>query len=199
MAHITGGRFKGTPLLMPPRIRATESKVRQALFNILGEFVEGACVLDGFAGSGALGLEALSRGAAFAAFIEAEHGAIQAIRHNLARLSPALPEGSWQVLRAPVAKGFRLLSEAGKRFNLVLLDPPYRTAEGKKALNSLVGCAILAPAGLVAVEHERQAILPQTIGSLLQWKRHRYGDTVLSFYRPFDAGPGPAAGALAQG
>ena len=98
MLRISGGAFKGTALSTPRHIRATETKVRQALYNILGQVVAGARVLDAFAGSGALGLEALSRGAAFAAFVDSDTEAILAIRDNLARASDAAPRENWRVV-----------------------------------------------------------------------------------------------------
>ena len=170
-------------MVTPPALRATESKVRQALFNILGAVVEGARVADGFAGSGALGFEALSRGAAFVAFVESDPTAIVCIRDNLERLSTELPRDAWRILHLEVDRGLRELAESESPFDVVLLDPPYRSEEGKKALNALVEYAILAPAGLVVVEYDARTALPPAAGPLQQFKRHRYGDTVLSFYR----------------
>ena len=178
MAKITGGQFKGVNLVMPAAIRATEAKVRQAVFNILGSFVEGARVLDGYAGSGALGLEALSRGAEFAAFIESDPGSILAIRDNLARLERQLPRSAWRVVHGETDWGIRQLAAS----------PPYRSEEGKKALNSVVECAILAPSGVVVIEHDQRTDLPASLGPLRRGKRHRYGDTVLSLYQ---RGPHP--------
>ena len=183
MARITGGRFKGLSLIVPPQIRATEAKVRQAVFNILGAFIEEARVLDVFAGSGALGLEALSRGAAFAAFIESDTDAVMAIRDNLERVGAELPRSAWRVVHLDVERGLRQLAKAEPPFDVVLLDPPYRTGEGKKALNTVVDCAMLAPAGIVILEHDARTDLPASIGPLRREKRHRYGDTVLSLYQ----------------
>lgn len=184
MPRIAGGQFKGIPLAVPGGIRATEGKVRQAIFNILGPAVVGARVLDGFAGSGALGLEALSREAAFVAFIESDPEAVVAIRDNLARLDNDLARGAWRVVHAPIERGLRALAESEAPFDIALFDPPYRTDEGKKALNALVRYAMLAPAGIVGIEHDQRTALPSTIGPLQQRKTHRYGDTVLSFYQP---------------
>ena len=181
--RITGGLFKGFPLVMPRQIRATAAKVRQALYNILGSSIEEARVLDGFAGSGALGLEALSRGAAFVAFIESDTDAVMSIRDNLARVESQLPRSAWRLVHLDVERGLRQLATAEPPFDVILLDPPYRTEEGKKALNTVVECAILAPAGLVAIEHDQRTLLPSSIGPLQQRTRHRYGDTVLSFYQ----------------
>jgi 16S rRNA (guanine(966)-N(2))-methyltransferase RsmD len=183
MLRVTGGRFRGIPLVSPTRIRVTEAKVRQALFNILGPSVEGARVLDGFAGSGAIGIEALSRGAAFVAFIEMDGEAILSIRDNLERVAPGVPRTAWRIVHLDVECGLRQLAKAERPFDLVVLDPPYRSAEGKKALNTVVGCAMLAPAGLIVVEHDQRSVLPSSVGPLQRGRQHRYGDTVLSFYR----------------
>lgn len=183
--RIAAGTLKGVPLIVPPGVRATSSKVRQALFNILGDLVEGARVIDGFAGSGALGLEALSRGAAFVAFIESDTEAVLAIRDNLARLAPApvqAPRRS-RLLHLEAEPGLRQLAKDEAPFDLILLDPPYRTEEGKKSLSVIVECAMLVPAGIVAIEHDLKTALPASIGPLRQMKQHRYGDTVLSFYQ----------------
>ena len=180
MLRISGGQFKGRSLKVPPALRATEAKVRQALFNILASRIEGARVVDGFAGSGSLGLEALSRGAAFVAFIESEGEAVVSIRDNLARLE--VPPHAWRVLHLDLERGLGELAKTEPPFDLVLLDPPYRGDEGKKALNTVVECAILAPAGLIAIEHDQRTALPAMVGPLQQRTRHRYGDTVLSFY-----------------
>ena len=184
MIRISGGRFKGRALTLPPRLRPTEAKVRQALFNILGEAVVGARVVDGFAGSGAIGLEALSRGAAFVAFVEADTEAVLSIRDNLSRLSGELSPNTWQLVHLDVERGLRYLARTPPPFDLVILDPPYRLQEeAKKALNTVGECAMLARTGLVAIEHHQRTILPVSAASLQQWRQHRYGATVLSFYR----------------
>ncbi len=183
MLRITGGQFKGLALAAPKTIRATEAKVRQALFNILGAFVEGARVLDGFAGSGALGVEALSRGAAFVAFIESDTEAVLSIRDTLQRLDAEVPRSAWRVLHLDFERALRQLAQAEPPFDLILLDPPYRSDEGKKALNAVGEYAMLAPAGLLVLEHDQRTAVPATSGPLEQHTRHRYGDTVLSFYQ----------------
>jgi len=189
MVRITGGEFKGLSLRVPRALRATEAKVRQALFNILGDAVEGARVVDAFAGSGAIGLEALSRGAAFVAFLESATEAVMAIRDNLTRLGPQVPRTAWRLLHLEVEHGLRTLTGAERPFDLVVCDPPYRSEEGKKALKAVGEYAILAPAGIVVVEHDHRTVLPSSMGPLQQGKRHRYGGTVLSFYHMTSAQP----------
>ena len=183
MLHISAGRFKGVRLVTPPQIRATEGKVRQALFNILGVFIEDARVIDGFAGSGSLGLEALSRGAAFVAFLESDTDALLSLRDNVERIAVELPRNAWRILHLDVERGLWTLAREQPPFDLILLDPPYRTDEGKKALITVGECAMLAPSGLVVIEHERRADMPLALGHLTRDRQHRYGDTVLSFYR----------------
>ena len=183
MIRITGGVWKGRVLAAPATIRATEAKVRQAFFNIMGPAMEGARLLDGFAGSGAVGLEALSRGAGFVAFIESDTEAALSIRDNLERLGSEFSREAWRIVHLDFERGLRQLAGVEPPFDLIWLDPPYRSEEGKNALNAVAGCDILAPAGIIAVEHHRRTDIPAAAGSLQQWKQHRYGDTVLSFYR----------------
>ena len=80
-------------------------------------------------------------------------------------------------------RGLRQLAKDERPFDVILLDPPYGSDEGKKALNAVVGCAMLAPSGIVVFEHDSRPTLPSSIGPLQQRTRHRYGDTVLSFYQ----------------
>ena len=183
MVRISAGAFRGFVLTVPRQIRATESKVRQALFNILGSAIEGARVMDGYAGSGAFGLEALSRGAAFVTFIEADTEAVMSIRDNLSRLGADVPRDAWRVVHLEMERGLPQVAKDERPFDVIILDPPYRTDEGKKALNSVVDCAMLAPTGLIIIEHDRRTDYPARVGPLQQCKRHRYGDTVLSFYQ----------------
>ena len=184
MSSITGGRFKGQHLVVPNPIRATQAKVRQALFNILGDAVIGARVLDGFAGSGAVGLEALSREAAFVAFVESDTDAVLSIRDHLRRMESEVPRDAWRVVHREIESGLRQVAKDEGPFDLIFFDPPYRSDEGKKALNVVVEYAMLRPSGFLVIEHERRALPPTSVGFLRQWKQHRYGDTVLSFYRP---------------
>jgi 16S rRNA (guanine(966)-N(2))-methyltransferase RsmD len=180
---VIAGQFKGRVLKAPPQIRATGSKVRQALFNILGDFIAEARVADVFAGSGAYGIEALSRGAAYVAFIEQDTESVLCLRDNLALLEAECPREQWRLLHLDARRGLEELAHSEPPFDVVICDPPYRTDEGKKALQALGGCAILADTGLVVIEHEQRSMFPASIGHLRQCKQHRYGDTVLSFYQ----------------
>lgn len=181
--RIAAGSLKGLTLRVPRHIRATEDKVRQALFNVLGSGIVGARVIDGFAGSGSLGLEALSRGARLVVFLESHPACLRAIRANLARLDAAGVEGRWQVWPGDALRRLRQLARRGPPVDVILLDPPYGGSWGKKSLNVVAGCGILSPAGVLCVEHARPNELPLRVGPLAMVKQHRYGETVLSFYR----------------
>ncbi len=182
MIHVSAGDYKGMRLEAPRHIRPTEGQVRQALFNILAGVIPGARVLDGYAGSGALGIEALSRGAAFAAFVEQDTECILAIRDNLSKLHD-LPRSAWRVVQGDMERALRQLSELEKPFDVILFDPPYKTDEAIKALQQVVQYAMIAPTGILVIEHDRRTELPKIAGPIKQLKQHRYGETVLSFYQ----------------
>ncbi len=182
MAYVLAGQLKGMRLTVPSRIRATEAKVRLALFNILQAVIEGAGVLDGCAGSGALGLEALSRGAASAVFVDSDPACVRAIQENLAKARHKGLQAVTQIIRADVVQGLKRLARHGAVFDLILLDPPYDDSVGKKALNVVAEYAMLAPAGVLCLEHATRTAVPPEAGSLILIKQHRYGGTVLSFY-----------------
>ncbi len=183
MIRISAGEFRGICIDTPGAIRPTEGKVRQAIMNILHAVIPGARVIDGFAGSGALGIEALSRGAGFTAFIESSPEGFIAIRDNLGKLEGQLDRYRYRILNMEVERGLKALAANEAPFDLILLDPPYRTSEGKNALKVVSECAILSPAGVAMVEHHRLDELPDSAGPLRRCKQHRYGDTVLSFYQ----------------
>lgn len=182
MARISGGLLRGRTLVVPKQIRATEEKVRQAFFNILGSAIVGATVLDGFAGSGAFGLEALSRGAGRVIFLESHPASIKAIRENLAKIAGEPLEGEWVVHPGDVLRRLGEVAREEGPFDIVVFDPPYEAVEGKKLLNAVNDCAILTASGVLCLEHALRDEPPSRVGPLALVKQHRYGGTVLSFY-----------------
>jgi len=176
--RIVAGRWGGRRLTSPKGsgTRPTSDRVREALFSILGDFVQDARVLDLFAGSGALGLEALSRGAATATFVDSAAPAVAAVRTNLQAL-----EGEADVRRADALRFLRAATGQTRHYDLVLLDPPYRLAErlGRELSEALP--AVLAPAGLVVSESDRRA--PLDLDLPLKDER-RYGDTLIRIHDP---------------
>lgn len=182
MLRILGGLYKGRRLARPPLIRPTSDKVRQAAFNILGEAVVGARVLELYAGSGALGLEALSHGAAQVTLVESEAQCVRAIKANITQLG-AGASGRATVIAGRATQVLARLGRGGERFDLVLMDPPYDGGMGRKCLIQLEAYAIITPCGWAMLEHAAQDAMPQAVGQLKRCSQHRYGDTVLSLYQ----------------
>jgi len=181
--RIIAGRFRGQGIAAPRGLatRPTADRVREALFSILGD-VEGLDVLDLFAGSGALGLEALSRGARAATFVDAGRAAVAAIRANVATLGVG---DETTVIAADVGAGIRRLAGAGASFGLVFCDPPYARTETGSMLESLVARGLLAPGAWIVLEHAARADAPGPgdTPSLEARFTRTYGDTALTFYR----------------
>lgn len=174
--RVIAGEHKGRRLQAPPGARPTGDRVKEALFSILGARLDGARVLDLFAGSGALGLEALSRGAAKATFVDSAPAAIRAIGANLAALA-----ADGQVRRQDARIFLRNARGSGAAYDLVLLDPPYRLA-GRLApeLSPLLTC-VLAPGARVVSESDRRAPLDLALALL---DERRYGDTLIRIHSP---------------
>lgn len=175
--RVSGGTGRGRKLKAPggSRVRPTSDKVKQALFNILGERSEGAVFLDLFAGAGGIGIEALSRGAAEAVFVDASKDSIRLVRENLAMTGF---DARAQVVQAD-AEAF--LRKGGRSFDIVFLDPPY--AEDLLPLLEAVSAAdILKPDAIVVAEHFKKQPSPQSAGPLALYREAAYGDTVLAFY-----------------
>jgi 16S rRNA (guanine(966)-N(2))-methyltransferase RsmD len=177
--RVVAGKLGGRRLTAPrgARTRPTSDRVREALFGILGD-VEGAVVLDLFAGSGALGLEALSRGAARATFVDSAPAAVAAVRRNLAELGV---EGVAEVRRADVRGFLRKARAAGRHYDLVFLDPPYRRAAALAADVSQALPPVLAPRARVVAESDRRAPLELALRLV---DERRYGDTLIRIHGP---------------
>ncbi len=184
--RIIAGQFKGRRIRVPhgERVRPTADRVREALFSILGERVRGARVADLFAGSGALGLEALSRGAATVEFVELDPGAVAVLRENVASLGPV---ERCRIVPGDVLRLLERRSLSHSSFDLVLADPPYGAGMAERLLG-LIGEGWLGATGRLVLERaaDDKALGADPEG--LQFLRSaRYGDTRLEFYGP--AGP----------
>jgi 16S rRNA (guanine966-N2)-methyltransferase len=176
--RVVAGRLGGRRLQAPRGrdTRPTSDRVREALFAMLGP-LDGARVLDLFAGSGALAIEALSRGAAVATLVERDARAIEVIRANLEALDLAADEA--RVVHAPARAALRDASARGDAYDLVLLDPPYRDAPALGRELSRALPAVLAPDARVVVESDRRA--PLALG-LPVVRERRYGDTLIRIH-----------------
>jgi 16S rRNA (guanine(966)-N(2))-methyltransferase RsmD len=177
--RIVGGSLGGRVLRAPPgaATRPTSEKVRQAIFNILPD-PDGAHVLDVFGGSGALGIEALSRGAVHATFFEQAKPALAILRRNLEELGIAD--------RATVVAGDAVSLVARHAppapYRLVFVDPPYRSDLAVRAVLAIPPTNLAADA-VIVIEHDKRNPPPDELGSLLRTDQRRYGDTLVSFYR----------------
>ncbi len=179
--RITSGLFKSRIIKAPDAIRPTLDNVRKAAFDILGEAVIGAKVLDLYAGSGAMGLEALSRGAGSCVFVDNSRASVKAIRENLEALKLS-ESGEIAVIQGDCLTAIPKFSKAA-RFDLIFLDPPYYKEMAKKSLSLIGNCDILTRIGLVIAEHSKHDELPASAGALKLFRTARYGDTEISFYR----------------
>lgn len=183
--RIIGGRFGSRRLTAPAgeATRPTSDRLRETLFNVVAPRIEGAAFLDLYAGSGAVGIEALSRGAASATFVERAPAALKVLRANLARLG--VTEG-FRIWPGQVGAFLRRTPDGKPSgFDLIFLDPPYE-AEGEYAATlGLLGgeaAGLLAHGGLVMAEHRRKVRLEEVYGGLGRVRLLEQGDAALSFY-----------------
>ena len=176
--RVIAGRLRGRRIGAPSGdvVRPTYDRVRESLFDILGPRVEGAAVLDLFAGTGGLGIESLSRGAARATFVEKDRRVAGALRETLEELGVA---DLAVVVATDAVRGVRG-GLPGRPFDLVFVDPPYRSGLASAALGALAEAGTLAPGALVVVEHAAGEG-PAEPGTLALTRRERYGSTELTF------------------
>ncbi len=186
--RVIAGKFRSRRLAAPAGIqtRPTSDRLRETLFNVLGASVENSVWLDLFAGSGAIGIEALSRGARMVHFVEPSSRAIRAIRSNLAALG--ISEG-FEIVERQAASALHVLSNQGVVFDFCFLDPPYRNQdEYQQVLRFLSGSLLLGKAALVIAEHDKHFDPGDVFGSLSRLRKLRQGDAVLSFYSTIQHG-----------
>ena len=176
--RIIAGTAKGRRLFAPDNrdIRPTSDRVRENLFNILMPRIEGARFLDLFCGSGATGIEALSRGARHCTFIDHDNAALQLTRRNL-ELCRLSVDGC--LLRASIPQG---LSRQPQPFDILFADPPYAFVDYKPLLLSLIEHGYTGPDSMVILETSSKTPLPEKVAALCQSQSRRYGDTALTFF-----------------
>ena len=181
--RVTGGADRGRRLAAPRglRTRPTAERVREALFDIFGPAVRGARVLDLFAGTGAVGIEALSRGAARGVFVERDREALRALRANLAALRVSRERA--RVVAGDALAALSNLAATETPFDLVFLDPPYEGALVHRALAALARGALLCPGGRVVVQHFAKTPVPTVTGLVIDGEARRFGETTLTFFR----------------
>jgi 16S rRNA (guanine966-N2)-methyltransferase len=181
--RVIAGKYRSRTLrsLKGQMLRPTSDRLRETLFNILGPTVGGASFVDLYAGTGAVGIEALSRGAHHAIFVEQHAPAIALIRRNLGSLEIGAEA---EILGMDVGRAIERLGSRHVHAQFVFLDPPYAAdIEYERALESLGESPLVAPDGRVIVEHLRKRELPERTGDLELARVVEQGDAALSFYR----------------
>ncbi len=178
--RIVGGEHRGRRLVAPEgaATRPTSEKVREALFDILGERIRGAVFGDLFSGTGAVGLEALSRGASSCVFVECDGSALMALQQNIELLKVA--ERS-RVIAVEASRALDLLDSGGKALDICFCDPPYADARWPLLLAGMGARAAMAPGGLLVVEHALKAP-PSCPAQMVQGRTYKYGDTGLTVF-----------------
>ncbi len=181
--RIISGQFKSRQLKSapPPGMRPTSDKLRETLFNVLGETVRGCTFLDGCAGVGAIGIEAISRGAETVVFVDQSRKAARMIRDNLQALD--VQEG-FKILDLDLSKALDVCARDEMRFDVAFIDPPYdRDDIYKDALGRFDNGSLLPPEGLLIFEHSKRKELPEAAGRRRRFRTLIQGDSALSFYR----------------
>jgi 16S rRNA (guanine(966)-N(2))-methyltransferase RsmD len=163
-------------------LRPTGDRLKETLFNVLGQSVADAVMLDVFGGAGAIGIEALSRGAREAVFIESAEAGCRLIRHNLELCGI---KTGFRILQEDVFKAMRHLARRGFKSNIVFFDPPYDWKPYDDLLEITFTRGLLAQPSHVVMEHHRKAILPESEESYRRSRIIRQGDHCLSFYEAF--------------
>ena len=180
--RIIAGEARGVPLEPPGdrSIRPTLDRVREALFSILFQRIVGGHFLDLFAGTGANGIEALSRGAATATFVDNDPQSLALIRRNLAR---ARTSGLAQVMALDLPDGLDKLASHKGLYTIIYIDPPHAFTQMAMLLERIDTLQITAPQALVVLEHAKSELVPESAGHLRRTRQTFYGRTALSFYQ----------------
>jgi 16S rRNA (guanine(966)-N(2))-methyltransferase RsmD len=186
--RIIAGKYRSRPLrgLKGLALRPTSDRLRETLFNVIRPSIEGAIFVDLYAGTGAVGIEALSRGAVRAIFVEHHVAAVVLIRRNLESLSIG---GEAEILSMDVLRGLSRIETRHSAAQFIFLDPPYAAAaEYERVLAFLGKSSAIAPEGCVIAEHLRKQSLPDRAGTLERVRLLEQGDAALSFYKLANGG-----------
>lgn len=178
IAGIAGGQKLRT--VEGTNTRPTADRVKESIFNILSPWVAGSDILDLFAGTGNLGIEALSREAHSAVFVDKDRGSISVIRDNLNHTGFA---SSSEVLAMEAAAAINMLKAENRRFDLIFMDPPYGRELVPQTLELLSPTGILRENGIIAAEYDKKDKIPEQAGPFVLYRNRKYGDTMVSFYK----------------
>ena len=188
--RVISGNLRGKRLFSPKghELRPPSDRGKEAIFDILQDQIQGQNVLDLFAGTGALGIECLSRGASKAVFVEESSRSLSALHRNI---EECRLKDKAEVLGRKVLPALKILEVRGEAFGLIFLDPPYDKGEARRVLEVLSRSSILTPGTLVVAEHSLSEGI-DSIPSLQTVDRRKYGRTLVSFFRPEKKSPGPS-------
>ena len=181
--RIIAGTSKGRRLSTPKNhsLRPTSDRAKESIFNVLGKDIEGKVILDLFAGTGNLGIEALSRGAKKTIFVEKERQALRLIRKNLARCGLS---GQSEILPVDADRAIAILKQRADSFDLIMMDPPYEKGWLQKIFKKLNSHPIYRRDSILVIEHGRHESLPPFMDRWNLIRQRRMGDTVISFLSP---------------
>lgn len=179
--RVISGTAKGRALKAVPGTgtRPTTDKVKEAIFSMIGPYFDGGQALDLYAGTGGLGIEALSRGMDRAVFVDGDKRALDVVQHNL---QATRLEEQAEVYRNDAQRALKALAKRDVRFRLVFLDPPYKLRTIETIVRSLQSLALLEPNATIVVEHETDYAVEERIGRASCIRRVQYGDTMVSIY-----------------
>lgn len=180
--RVIAGKYRSRVLKGPGslKLRPTSDRLRETLFNVLGPAVEGSLFIDVFAGTGAMGIEAISRGATEAIFVESYSKAVQLIRQNL----ESLEIQNADLIHADAVTGLERIAQRHVVADFIFVDPPYENVDDySRVLEFLDGAHLLAPRGMVVVEHFAKQKLPERLARLERTRLLEQGDASLSFFR----------------
>ncbi|CQR55553.1 16S rRNA (guanine(966)-N(2))-methyltransferase RsmD [Paenibacillus riograndensis] len=195
--RVVSGSAKGRPLKSVPGTgtRPTTDKVKEAMFSMIGPYFDGGAALDLFAGTGGLGIEALSRGMDQAVFVDMEQKSIDTVRANL---KAAKVEAQAEVYRNDAGRALSALEKRGRSFDLVFLDPPYRLKHGNELMLAMVQKGLLREDAVIVLEHESSYEYPEVIPGFRRTRQAVYGETAVSIYK-YEASSQQEAGNAKEG
>ncbi|MGZ4031842.1 MAG: 16S rRNA (guanine(966)-N(2))-methyltransferase RsmD [Tumebacillaceae bacterium] len=180
--RVIAGEHKGRRLKAVPgqNTRPTTDKVKESMFNIIGPYFEGGTALDLFAGTGSLGIEAISRGMEKAVFIDSDHKALSVIRENVMTLGL---KDQAEIFKNDAKRALDSLAARGTRFDLVFLDPPYKlTGLYEELITKLQALELVNDRAVIVAEHTADLELPEVIGKAVRWRLATYGEISIDFY-----------------
>ncbi len=179
--RVIAGKYKRRKLSCPTgkTIRPVPDRLKESLFNILTPWIEGAKVLDLCSGTGAMGIEALSRGATWATFVDSWEIAIKTLRQNLQACGV---ESGYDIKTQDIQIALRRFAQSGETFDLIFFDPPYASELYQPVMETLGTGEILNGEGSVMVMHHAKNLLAESYGTLQRWRVLRQGENLLSFY-----------------